>query len=518
MDLLSAIPDLLVQYLFRFLTEGDIGRISGVSRLFRIHSVQHFSNLCTSYNYSSDSPLSDYGNIYSQRVLIINSWNLETASKIFLHYNLVKSVKFASEFFSVLRYDGSLYSNINTQGLELVGEGVKEIDCCLHGMIVWEFNGIITWWKKMDGEIVKARFDSDEVSVIAASVYGIIGRKDGKVFAFEGEYQREVEFVEKNTCGIKDIKASPKMLLILTDDGNLYVCGMIVFEASLIRLNCVRFAAIGNSHSLALKQAKIAQVNTWSTEVLIDFMKENGFEDCCKVILNHEVDGSDMQNMNEKYFLETLGIREPDRRNKLKYLLKQANSQGFSKKFEIFGWGRNKSMQLGPDGFAHNSPIKLLPPDLVEGEKILSVHCDKVFSYLLTSTGKVLVLGGKSLAKIQKAEKKNVKWEEIQNKLIEKGKIVSIETSNKMLAVIYLNEIKSKKKIKMRMAEDILRMVSNGKIPASAYEIGHLDRFLGILETTLPEFNKTDIPKHRIQYFKRNGKMVWDRRDRTDIF
>ena len=70
----------------------------------------------------------------------------------------------------------------------------------------------------------------------------------------------------------------------------------------------------------------------------------------------------------------------------------------------------------------------------------------------------------------------------------------------------------------MRMGEDILRMIQNGSTPLEAYEIGYLDRFLGIMESSYLQFIKTDIPRHRIQYFKRNGKLVWDRRTRLDIF
>jgi uncharacterized protein (UPF0248 family) len=153
-----------------------------------------------------------------------------------------------------------------------------------------------------------------------------------------------------------------------------------------------------------------------------------------------------------------------------------------------------------------------------EGQNILSLHCDKQYSYVFTTYGRVLALGGKAIAKVNKGEKKNVVWEEIQGKVLEKGKIVAIEASQEKFAVVYRKENKSKNKIKMRMGEDILRMINNGKVPLEAYEIGYLDRFLGILESTLKEFSKTDIPKHRIQYFKRNGKIVWDRRTRLDIF
>ena len=42
--------------------------------------------------------------------------------------------------------------------------------------------------------------------------------------------------------------------------------------------------------------------------------------------------------------------------------------------------------------------------------------------------------------------------------------------------------------------------------------MGYEDRFLGIMEIPYEEFElKTDIPSHRIKFFKKNGELVWDR-------
>ena len=456
--------------------------------------------------------------MYTQRLITIESWASDSASKQFFQYNSVKSVKFGTNFVSILQFDGTLYSNIEGGDLKTIAQGVKEIDCCMFGMILVKYNNEIIWYKLHVGELLNAGYDGNDVTVVAASVYGIIGRKDGKVIAFDVDYQREINFIEKNTCCIKDIKATPKMLLILTEEMNIYSCGLITFEARMLNANPIRLIAVGNTHSLALIQAEIAPLSQWSTETLMEFKSENGFEECCQLIRYHEIDGTDLEDLNDKYFLETLGIRETDRRSKLKYLLKKANCQGFSKKYDIIGWGRNQYMQLGPEGHMINSPIKLTRPELGEDEKIISLHCDKNFSYILTSNSKLLALGGKSNVKMTKNDKKGIIWDEIQQKLLEKGKIVKVETSNKMIGIIYRREIKTKINIKMRMAEDILRMIENGRMPTDSYEIGYLDRFLGILETSLEAFGKSDIRKHRIQYFKRNGKIVWDRRTKTDIF
>ena len=50
------------------------------------------------------------------------------------------------------------------------------------------------------------------------------------------------------------------------------------------------------------------------------------------------------------------------------------------------------------------------------------------------------------------------------------------------------------------------------------FVVGFEDRFLGILEIPFEEFNlKTDIPHHRIRFFKRKGELVWDRATKVNI-
>jgi len=46
--------------------------------------------------------------------------------------------------------------------------------------------------------------------------------------------------------------------------------------------------------------------------------------------------------------------------------------------------------------------------------------------------------------------------------------------------------------------------------------IGYEDRFVGIMETSVEEFANSEIPWHRVQYFKRDNEIVWDRVARID--
>ncbi|ETV98563.1 hypothetical protein H310_08687 [Aphanomyces invadans] len=79
----------------------------------------------------------------------------------------------------------------------------------------------------------------------------------------------------------------------------------------------------------------------------------------------------------------------------------------------------------------------------------------------------------------------------------------------------------------MRTATDVIhRMLWDDQVNENEVVVGYLDRFLGIMERPLMSFNWSDIstlshmetaiPKHRIQYFKWKGAIVWDKRCRLD--
>lgn len=71
--------------------------------------------------------------------------------------------------------------------------------------------------------------------------------------------------------------------------------------------------------------------------------------------------------------------------------------------------------------------------------------------------------------------------------------------------------------MKFKGADKIIKdLAFNKKIhPDRKYVVCYEDRFLGILEADLETFlNNGDIPLHRIQLFKCNGVMVWDRKNK----
>lgn len=83
-------------------------------------------------------------------------------------------------------------------------------------------------------------------------------------------------------------------------------------------------------------------------------------------------------------------------------------------------------------------------------------------------------------------------------------------------------------KKKMRTASDVIKRIQWQKeLNPVDFTIGYLDRFLGVQEKPFEAFSWDDIatvddyavlaiPKHRIQYFKYHGTVIWDKSSRLD--
>ena len=87
----------------------------------------------------------------------------------------------------------------------------------------------------------------------------------------------------------------------------------------------------------------------------------------------------------------------------------------------------------------------------------------------------------------------------------------------------------SEKKAPMRPASDVIsRILWDPDLPTDKFTVGYLDRFVGIIEKPFTAFSWEDlasvginvlaVPKHRIQYFKFDGEIVWDKRNQSDNF
>ena len=86
---------------------------------------------------------------------------------------------------------------------------------------------------------------------------------------------------------------------------------------------------------------------------------------------------------------------------------------------------------------------------------------------------------------------------------------------------------KQRKKPPMKTATDVINRIQwDEKLNPAQFTVGYLDRFVGIVENSFNSFDWEDvtsldpnilaIPKHRIQYFKFNDEVVWDKNKRLD--
>jgi uncharacterized protein (UPF0248 family) len=82
-------------------------------------------------------------------------------------------------------------------------------------------------------------------------------------------------------------------------------------------------------------------------------------------------------------------------------------------------------------------------------------------------------------------------------------------------------ESASKKHQRLRPVPDVMSWIRwHPSSNPDDFVVGYDDRFLGVQEVPFSAWDgelSKDVPLHRIVYFKRNGKIVWDKRDRTDL-
>lgn len=72
-------------------------------------------------------------------------------------------------------------------------------------------------------------------------------------------------------------------------------------------------------------------------------------------------------------------------------------------------------------------------------------------------------------------------------------------------------------KKKIRHSVDVFNRIKwDAKLSLQNWMIGYEDRFLGIIEVPIAEFDHSTIPWHRVRVFRRDGEIVWDRINRVD--
>jgi len=394
-----------------------------------------------------------------------------------------------------------------------------------------------------------------------------------------------------------------------------YVGEMIVKQVVELGKKKIVQISCGYIHCFALYREDIPPISEWDTETLSNWMKENGYEDCCQLIMYRAIKGLDFANATDDFFLDVLGIRDTGLKQKLQFLINDKKKQTVGKS-ALYGWGSNIYGQLGIHGPSHlGRPTSIkLPKFKDSNDCIKKVDCGRRSTAILSQNGEVWMIGNKIVEK-EKIEKgmekvknkknttqkergggngKEPKTKKIKNsktksnkKGAKEGKVQEIEEkeephkgNKKRTKEDKIHEIEEKeeshkeeekeKNLKHRWVEctDIFSQKSFGKnlliedialginkiaficsynyknkdfncknsgvfkgadkiirrllfdikTEKGDYVVGHEERFLGTLETGLLEYSESGIPYHRIQYFKKNGQIMWDRKNRINRF
>lgn len=114
-----------------------------------------------------------------------------------------------------------------------------------------------------------------------------------------------------------------------------------------------------------------------------------------------------------------------------------------------------------------------------------------------------------------------------ESKKMDKGPRVRSSKKNKQSQKKKCEEKQDSKLPPMRTASDVIhRIMWDTQLRKEHFNVGYVDRFVGVVEKCFTEFSWEDIasvdfntlaiPKHRINYFKYNGVKVWDKHERLD--
>ena len=131
----------------------------------------------------------------------------------------------------------------------------------------------------------------------------------------------------------------------------------------------------------------------WNTEIVVKWLKDNGFADCEDIVHNTRVTGNMLLNADLKLMQDTWGIQEEDRRRKLLWLIKQSTNGVIEEQGILHGWGANQHKALGPGQKLIKKPKPLPKLSLEAEEHIKKISCGNRRTLILTTQGRVLSLG-----------------------------------------------------------------------------------------------------------------------------
>ena len=189
--------------------------------------------------------------------------------------------------------------------------------------------------------------------------------------------------------------------------------------------------SFSNNSFLLLEKTRLKPLEEWNNEEIYKWFEEMELDDYLNIIKYQKITGKDIVNGGKVILLDVMGLEE-DHINKLNYEMSTLKFET-SKDMKLWGWGNNKSGQLG---FLNNQTFVKLPtlinlPNLMPDDSIEKIFCYKNYSLLLTKFGNIFATGKYSI-KEQKNDTKKIKENyNNQNKGKNKGKNKHKEDKNK---------------------------------------------------------------------------------------
>ena len=238
--------------------------------------------------------------------------------------------------------------------------------------------------------------------------------------------------LEKTYGAIKHIYSNNSNVIILNNDYQIFSIPSSDFKNYSTNIPKFKlfsdqkfpnFYTIGgySNYFLLLEREKLKPLEEWNNEEIYKWFEEMELDDYLNIIKNQKITGKNIAEGGKDYLIDFMGLEE-DHLNKLNYEISTLKFKS-SKNVQLWGWGNNKSGQLGllnNQNFV-KSPTKINLPNMMQDDTIEKIYCGKTYSVLLTKFGHLFVTGNYSV-KNQNSNNNNNQNNNNQGKKNNKGK------------------------------------------------------------------------------------------------
>ena len=172
---------------------------------------------------------------------------------------------------------------------------------------------------------------------------------------------------------------------------------------------------------LLLEKKRIKPLEEWTTEEIYNWFEEMELDDYLNIIKYKKITGKNIVKGGKDYLVDVMGLLE-EHVNKLNYEIGTLKFET-SKDMKLWGWGNNKSGQLG---LMNNQtfvklPVQINLPNMMSDDTIEKIFCCKSYSLLLTKFGNIFITGNYTIKEQSHNNKKN-KENNKENNRKNKGK------------------------------------------------------------------------------------------------